>query len=138
MHKINSERSLMEAIIELENKRAYEGYLVKEHLLFTYESFKPINLIKHAIKDVASSGELKDNLLNATVGLVTGYISKKLFVGTSDSPFKKLLGNALMFGITNFISKNPETIKSLGSQFFNMLKTKLGDRFNKAAGDENN
>lgn len=138
MQKINTERNLMETIIELENKRAYDGQILKEHLLCTYESFKPVNLMRSVIKDVASSGELRDNLLNTGVGLAAGYISRKLFVGTSHCPIKKLLGNALMFGISNFISKNPETIKSLGFQFFNMLKNKLGDRFNKASGDEDN
>ncbi len=138
MQKINSERSLMEAIIELENKRAYEGILLKEQFIFTYESLKPANLIRNAIQDISSSSELKDNLLNAAVGVATGYISKKIFVGASDNPIKKMLGTALMFGISNLVSKNPETIKSLGSQFFNMLKTKLDDRFNKAVNNEDN
>ncbi len=138
MQKINSERSLMEAIIELENKRTYEGILLREQFILTYESFKPANLIRNAIQDIASSSELKDNLLNAAVGLTTGYISKKIFVGASDNPIKKMFGTALMFGISNLVSKNPETIKSLGSQFFNMLKTKLGDRFNNAVKNEDN
>lgn len=138
MQKINSERSLMEAIIELEKKRAYEGILLKEQFIFTYESMKPANLIRSAIQDIASSSELKANLLNTTVGLATGYISKKIFVGGSDNPIKKILGTALMFGISNLVSKNPETIKSLGVQFFNLLKIKLGDRFNNAVKNEDN
>jgi len=118
MQIINSALSLRAAIVELESKQAYEGKLLREQFHIAYNSLKPLNLIKSTFKEAAESDELKDNIINTSVGLTSGYISKKIFVGFSNSPLKKLLGTVLMFGITNLVSKNTEIIKLLGKKIF--------------------
>ena len=76
MQKINSETSLREAIIQLERKRAFEGALLKEEFRITLEGLKPVNLIKSTLKEVVGSGELKDNVVNASVGAGAGFLIK--------------------------------------------------------------
>jgi hypothetical protein len=49
MEKITSVEELKKAILLLEIKQANEGALLKEQLLVTYESLKPINLIKKSL-----------------------------------------------------------------------------------------
>jgi hypothetical protein len=128
MRKINSDTSLREAIIVLEAKRSAEELALREHLRLTYESMKPINLIKSTYEEVVASQGLKDDLINTSVGLAVGYVSKALFEGVSHSPLRKLIGTALLFGITNTVRKNPEAVKSLAKGFFNIIRSGLHSR----------
>lgn len=131
MAKLTSQDRLKGAILDLEQKREYEGKILKEQFHDTFESLKPINLIKSTLKDATGSPELKGNLVNTSVGLTAGYLSKALFQGISRSPFKRLIGTAIMFGITNIVAKHPKTVKKLGNKVINMLRRKqTADRGN--------
>ena len=125
MQKINSVISLKEAILELEGKQEVEKIMLREQFHATYESLKPINLIKSAFKEVSESEDLKDELVNTSIGLAVGYISKKIFEGVSSNPIRKLLGTALMFGIKSVIAKNPEAVKSMIHGLMNIIRNKL-------------
>lgn len=125
MQKINSGASLRDAILRLESQQADEEIMLREQYHLTYESIKPVNLIKSIFRQAVESRDLKDNLLNTSVGLTAGYFSKILFQGLTKSPLKKLLGTAIMFGITNVIAKNPEAVKSFGNGFLKMILSKL-------------
>jgi hypothetical protein len=130
MQKINSATGLRDAILQLESRQAEEGKMLKAQFYLAYDSLKPINLIKSTFKATAASRDLKENILNTAVGLAAGYLSKLLFEGVANSPIKKLLGSALMLGITNIVAKNPDTVKSLGKKFLNITRGKLGTRVN--------
>jgi hypothetical protein len=121
MEKITSAAGLKNAILLLEDDQAMQGQLLKEQFQFTYERFKPVNLIKSTIKDLASSPYLIDNILATAIGLATGFLSKKIFVGSSGNLFRKLLGYFLQAGVTNTVSKHPEAIKSFGQLIFQYL-----------------
>lgn len=121
MQKINSLTGLREAIFQLEIRQAEEAKMLKEQFYLAYNSVKPINLIKSTFKEVAESRELKDNIVNTSIGLTAGYVSKVLFEGTSKNPLKRLLGSFLMFGITNLVTKNPNTVKTVGQKFLKMI-----------------
>lgn len=112
MRKINSTTELREAIFLLELRKANEARLLKEQFMITYESFKPVNLIKNSIGELIKSPQLKENILNTTIGLAAGYLSKKVVVGSTHNPLKQLLGTFLQMGVTNIVSKNTDGIKS--------------------------
>jgi len=126
MKKINSEATLRDAIVQLEHRRADEEKMLREQFHLACESMKPINLIKSTFKEAIASPDLKDNILNTSVGLAAGYVSKLLFVNVSHSPLKKLLGIALQFGITKLVAKNPEAVKSLGRGLMKIINRKPG------------
>lgn len=121
MEPITTQRQLRAAIIELEYKQAEEGKALKEQFRTAYMSVNPANIIINTLKDLGESNILKDGLLNTTVGLGTGFLSKMVFQGVVNSPIKKLIGSALMFGITNIVAKNPDAIKAMAKKFFNLL-----------------
>ena len=125
MQKINTEADLRNAILQLETRQIQDVKILKEQFHLTYDSIKPINLIKNTFKQVGESQELKENVINTSVGLATGYVSKILFEILSGSPVKKLLGSVLMFGITNLVAKNPEAIKSFGNKVFKNINNRL-------------
>ena len=125
MQTINSDTSLKEAILFLENKRIIEGELLKEQFHCTFESIKPINLIKSTFKEVSESEEIKDDFVNTTIGLTAGYLSKKIFESVTNNPVKKIIGTALMFSVKNLVAKNPEIVKSLAHGLFIFIRRKL-------------
>ncbi|MEI8046781.1 MAG: hypothetical protein WCI92_05330 [Bacteroidota bacterium] len=128
MQTIITETDLRNAILALESRQAEESFLLKEQFLVTVESIKPVNLIKNIFREAAESPDLQDNIINSTIGLSTGYLSKLLFQSISGSPVKKILGTAIMFGIKNLVAQNPETVKSWGKSVFHLIKNLLGDK----------
>ena len=114
MNKINQTEALNKTIAALQEKKEIEFSLLKEQFQITYESLKPINLIKSTLANVASSPELKNNVLNNVIGLTTGYISKKVILGNTRNPIKILLGSLFQFAVANVVSKHTESLKSTG------------------------
>ena len=110
MQNIDSETSLRHAILQLEDKRAAEGEMLKEQFFHTYESIKPINMLRTTFREAIASRELKEDFVNTAIGLAAGFLSKILFQGITKSPVKKLLGTALMFGVTKIVAKNPGAV----------------------------
>jgi hypothetical protein len=74
----NETDALNEQIIVLENKRNMQLRLLTEQFHISYESLKPINIIKSAFREVTSSPDLKKNVVNTAIGIGTGTITKNL------------------------------------------------------------
>ncbi len=128
MQQINSSDELRAAIIHLESKRALEGIMLKEQCHAVLDSLRPVNLIKNACQDVAESEEVQDQILGKSVGLATGYLSKILFERVTNVPLKKVLGTALMMGISTLVARHPETIRKVGNKIFSVIKGFSSDK----------
>ncbi|MFY9152549.1 MAG: hypothetical protein WAO52_11065 [Prolixibacteraceae bacterium] len=118
MKPITSAEELKNAIRILEIDQTLKEQLLKEQFYLTYESLKPVNLIKSALNEVTTSPYLTDNILGATVGLISGYISKKIAVGRSGSTIRKILGSLLQFGVTNIVAQHTDKLKSVVESIF--------------------
>jgi hypothetical protein len=121
MQNITSVSDLKNAIQLLEAEQAARGQLVKEQFYLTFESLKPVNLLKSALKDISSSPFLIDNIIGTALGLATGYLSKGVFIGRSGNKIKRLIGTILQFGITNVVAQNSDSIKLFGRSLFQHL-----------------
>jgi hypothetical protein len=121
MQNIKSTKELKDAIQLLEVEQAEKGQLLKGQFFFTYESFRPVNLLKSTLNDITTSPYLIDNILSTALGLASGFISKKVFIGVSGSKFKKVIGSVLQFGVINFVSQHYDAIKSFGRFFFKYI-----------------
>lgn len=121
MKKKSAVESLRESIRILEIRQEEEGKALKEQFKITYESLKPVNLIKSSIADLANSSELKNNLFESLVSILTGYLSKKLVTSKNSNPFIKILGAVLQFGVTSLIARNAETIRIYLSDLLDKL-----------------
>ena len=124
MQKIKTTNDLKAAIQQLEIKQANELILLKDQFNTTYESLKPLNLIKNTLREAVSSPKVKNSLLATTIGLAGGYLSKKLMVGASKNPIKRIVGTLLELGVANAASKNPETIKWVAEKLIKFLSKK--------------
>ncbi len=129
--KIVSSTDLQNAIQHLEEKHKLAGKELKHQFEIAFESVKPINLVKSTLSEIASSKEIKGDILNASIGLAAGVLSKFLFVGSSGNPLRKLAGTMLMFGVTNVVSKHTSPVRLLGRKLLKLIKQKkdpLDDR----------
>ena len=118
--EIRSIKELQAAIAELENKKLVQKELLVEQFHETYEHFKPINLIKNAFNNFEfDSSSIGSTLTSAAISAGAGLLSKKLLVGRSGNPFKKLLGWAIELGVANIVAKNSGSIKD---GFMSLLK----------------
>ena len=126
MQKITSTAGLKDAIELLEAEHKVKGQLLKEQFFITYESLKPLNVLRRTLKGIASPSFLIDDLPGALMAMASGYLSRKVVIGRSGNIFRKLLGSILQFGVTNLVAKNSETIKSTGISIFqHFLKKKI-------------
>ena len=118
MQEITSALALQDAIQLLESEQEIKKQLLKEQFYITYESLKPLSLLTSAISELSSSPFMADDLSGTAIGLVSGYLTKKIFVGTSGSLIKKLAGSILQFGVSNVVAQHSDTIKSVGQAIF--------------------
>lgn len=112
--------ALSRAIDVLENKKDLELKSLKEQMTTVQEHFKPINLIKSTFHN-ANNPEVKNDIVNNAIGLTTGYLSKKILMGTTHNPIKKLVGTFLEFAIAKVVAKNSDVIKTTGGNIFQRL-----------------
>lgn len=125
METLNPEERLQAAIANLEIRQAAERKQLKEQVHNAYDSIKPVNLIRSTLADISASSTLKNQLLDAAIGLSVGFISNKIFVGMSKNPVKKLVGHALMIAITNTVVRNPDAIKRISAGLYRWIKSKM-------------
>lgn len=128
MITINTSADLKLRIRQLEVQQAGELVALQEEWVELKEQIKPVNLIKRTFRDMVDAPGLKTNIVNAAIGLTTGIVTKKLFLGKTLNPLSKLLGVALEGFVANKATKNAEVIKSAGTSLFNKLfrrKTKV-------------
>ena len=118
MQNMTSTAELKNAIQLLEVEQAIQGQQLKEQFSLACKSLKPVNLLKSTLNDVVSSPYLIDNILSTVLGLATGYLSKKIFIGASGNKFRKLFGSVLQLGVTNVVAQHPDAIKSFGQFIF--------------------
>ncbi len=113
---IKTTAHLASAIQTMETKKLEQEEGLTKQFTKTYESLNPVNIIKNTINEVANTPGVKDNLLNFSVGIGTGIITKKLMIGKSDSLLKKIIGGAIEFGVANLVTGNAGFIREKGMQ----------------------
>jgi hypothetical protein len=118
METVTSIAGLKKSIQLLEAEQNIKGQLFKEQLFITYESLKPVNLLKYTLKEVSSSPYMIDDLSGTAMGLLSGFLSKKIVIGTSGNIIRKLIGSVLQFGVTNVVAHNSDLIKSFVQTLF--------------------
>ena len=119
MQKVTATDTLRKAILALELRQIEEGKLVTEQFKITTESLKPLNLLRKVIDDIADPSELKDNLVQYAIGLISGYVSRKLLVRSSKNPILRLAGIIAQFGVTTLVANNSVLIESMGIYYLN-------------------
>jgi len=114
MENITTSAGLKNAIQRLEYRQIENGQRLEEDFFVVIERLKPANLIRNAMGNIVVTPNLVDNIIGGALGLVSGYLTKKLAIGGSGNIIKKLLGTILQFGVTSVVAKHPRTIAAVG------------------------
>lgn len=124
MNKPTNLIELKAAIIILEIKQKSDALKLKEQCLLTYEQFKPLNFIKNTFHDLVKAPEFHGDLLDTSLSIATGYISKKMVIGNTHNPLKKALGLILQIAVTKIVSNHAEEIKQAVGQMWDKITAK--------------
>lgn len=127
MEKENLDDFVKAEIYRLELKQKLELASLKSQLHTTFEQLKPLNLLKQTFTEVSESPEIKSQLLNSGIGLLTGYLSKKLMIGNTSNPIKNILGTIVEFIIANVVAKYSESILENGENILQLFLGKVKD-----------
>ena len=128
MQKIIAAEALRKSIEVIERRQREEGKLLREQFTVTFESLKPVNVLRKMLTDIAEPSALKETLIQTITGLVSGYISRKLLVRSSKNPLLRLAGVLVQYGVTNFVAKNSDSIKALGLYYINKLSSRSNEQ----------
>lgn len=96
-----------------------------EEFKLTFKSLEPISLIKSAFSELTNVSDFKGNVMDSTLSLATGYLTKKIIFGATKNPFKLLLGTLLQVGVTSLVSKKAGGIVSF---FTDMVDHSFGKK----------
>jgi hypothetical protein len=111
MKKINNTVALHQAIAALQIKNKQQLLSLKAQLNTTYDVFKPFNIIKNTLHQVATSPQIKNDIVDNAIGLGVGLATKKILLGNTTNALKNIIGNILQLSVSNAVTKHTSTIK---------------------------
>ncbi|MBF6642074.1 hypothetical protein IVB69_11330 [Flavobacterium sp. J49] len=114
----NETEELNQLILVAQEQNESDLRELKAQFQLTYDSLKPSNIIKNVFQSVINTPDIKDNLVSAAIGLTSGIVGKKLIVGSSNSPARKVLGTVLQFAVTNWVSKYSIGFSTIAGNLF--------------------
>jgi hypothetical protein len=124
----NLKQSLESRIVALEHQQKEDILSFKQDIQQIFGQINPLNIIKNVMgQDDDSTEGLGNTILSDVIGISTGYISKKVMFGSTNNPFKKLMGTLFQFAVAKFVSNHSEKIHAIGEVLVNKLVLKQND-----------
>jgi len=121
MPYITSTAKLKEAIQQLEFERVNKEQLLIKDFQQAYTFIKPVSFFRSTLNDVFSSPLLIENIIGTAISLASGYVTKKIIIGRSDSKIRKLIGSVVEFGVINMIARRHVVIELFGRFLLNLF-----------------
>ena len=109
--EVNTMKDLAERIKELEALEVIQIERLKSEAFNTAQSFRPSNLFKNALSDMAGSSSFKKEALKASVGIGAGMLIKKIMFRNSQTLFKKIAGYGLQFLTSKVVANKFSVLK---------------------------
>lgn len=118
MASISTSKELQKRIQELEQKKSVQELALKEQAQLSMEALKPGNMISSALHQPG----VKGTIFTASLGLLTGYLSKRLFLGPASGPVSKVAGEVLQWGMAALSGTKADNIKEKIGGFLRKVK----------------
>ncbi|HEY8403230.1 MAG TPA: hypothetical protein VIK71_01340 [Flavobacteriales bacterium] len=128
----NTLEQLQQRISMLENKQSFELQQLHEAFKEAYENLRIKDLVKEGVDAVVDQTEIKDNMVNSTIGAGAGFLAKRVLFGKRLGPIGGLLGIALQLGVTNLVTNNMDNIVNFGKKLINKEDENNVDEKNEA------
>ena len=122
--KIETAQDLDKAIEALETRKKIQEGLLNDHFKATVEHFKPKNLLKSALHNIAEPGSTESMVLKTAGGLGAGLLAKSILLGKSNSFLGKIAANALKVATTNTVMHNTDKVSAWTRAIYRNLFTK--------------
>ncbi|MDR1861322.1 MAG: hypothetical protein LBR06_10430 [Bacteroidales bacterium] len=107
-----SERLLREQIRQLEVRRENEEAALKAQLLQTWNSMKPLALLKSSVKDLSDSRDLQSSLVQTASSMLVSFLARRYFY-RSANPLKKIMGTLFQYGANRSLADHAGLIRDL-------------------------
>jgi hypothetical protein len=114
MNQKNQVEILQEQITLIRAQQEKEFLQMREQFHVVAVNLKPSNLIGSIFSDIAESPKTNNSLVDNTIGITTGFLTRKFLFGASASPVKRAIGSLVQIGISNLVYKNSFAIKAIG------------------------
>jgi hypothetical protein len=124
MQSTNPEIQLNASIMKLENELSEEKKQIKDQFCSAFESIKPVNIVKSALKEAVGSSDINSLLVQTAGGLIAGYITRKIISNGEATPTNKLIGALVSLGVTIAIGQNAASIKKYSQKIVQWIGSK--------------
>ena len=121
---VSSSAELKQRIADLESKRTKQRAEITDNLKEIVESVKPKNLLRAGLLSISETPALRQNLVNASISLVSGWVARKIAVPKADSVVKKAVGSAVQYGVSHLMATQGDHLSSLIENFTRNFKRK--------------
>lgn len=125
MQTIKDINSIDGAIRHLESRQVMQRDALRIQWNTTQTELNPVNIIKDEIRETIANPRFGSQIFNGLFSIVSGYVTKKLIVGESNSAIKKVIGTLAQTGATGAIYKNSDEIKAKGASALSSFLKKL-------------
>ena len=119
--QIKNRMELSEAVLQLEARKLMQEELLISQFKTTRESLSPGNLIKEGFQKLTNITDMPGNILKTVAGIGVGLLSKKLFLGRSNSLVKKLLSGVFEVAVAKSAISHADKIKAYGVSIYHNL-----------------
>lgn len=101
---VSSSAELKQRIADLEAKRTRQRAEIADNFKEIVESVKPRNLVRAGLQSISETPALRQNLINATISLASGWLARKLAVPKADTVVRRAVGSAVQYGVSHLIA----------------------------------
>ena len=108
MNDITNYEELKNTIAMLEEKQSLAYTSLKNDLIAELKSLSPTYMVKNTLQALSPKLNLNGGILSTAMGMLMGFISKKIYERISSSPLKRMIGILLLIVTTHLINKNPQ------------------------------
>lgn len=125
MQIIKSDKTLAEAIANLQNQRNSELNLLKSHFDYTVYNLNPINILKEKFSFFDKSAVQKSETIKEIVKIGTNLIGTKFMFGGRLNPLNRILPTLIQKSVNAVLTKNPEITEFSSKKFLKNILTKM-------------
>lgn len=118
-------KSLKQEIQLLEIRKEKERADFIQHLKVTFDSLRPMNLIRSSLRDFSNAVEVRSGILETILPLLTNFISGRMILRTPGNSFRRIVATVVQVGMTNFTAKYSHAIVELFTEFADRIKELL-------------
>ena len=124
-------KTLKEKIRMLEVQQVQEKSDFYNQIKITFDSLKPLNLLRSTIRDFTHHKGQRNNIFEALIPLLTNLISGRVIKGHAKKSFSKIIATIVQMGLTTIVARHSHTIFETLSNLIDHTK----ELFNKVIDD---